>query len=164
MFFNRACHASKYLGGFPISAYTCSSLVLAFDHQLRKSPRRPIREAHSREAEPATLDDFAMTEPRHMDTTFMAAPSNSLSKTSVPERGPFGSVIVQGWHHASRGCNQVTATDDPTPTPKSSPSVRPAKTRGFRTQGLPPLHFVRTLPMCLGAIYWARIDKVFSPV
>ena len=65
--------------------------------------------------------------------------------------GPFGAVIVKGDEIVASGVNRVTAHNDPTAHAEVS-AIREACRR---------LGTFDLCPMCLGAIYWAHLDKIY---
>jgi guanine deaminase len=76
--------------------------------------------------------------------------------------GPFGAVIVRGETIVGRGANQVTRSNDPTAHAEIL-AIRDA-CRRLNTFQLPDCDLYASCepcPMCLGAIYWARIKRVF---
>jgi guanine deaminase len=76
--------------------------------------------------------------------------------------GPFGAIIVQGNEVIGRGHNQVTASNDPTAHAEVV-AIRDACRRlgTFRLDGCDLYTSCEPCPMCLGAIYWARLKRVF---
>lgn len=78
------------------------------------------------------------------------------------EGGPFGAIVVQGDKVVGRGWNQVLKTNDPTAHAEVM-AIRDACANLGRFQ----LHdceiytSCEPCPMCLGAIYWARPQRVF---
>jgi guanine deaminase len=76
--------------------------------------------------------------------------------------GPFGAVIVRGNHIVGRGSNQVTSRNDPTAHAEIL-AIREASQRleSFRLNGCDLYTSCEPCPMCLAAVYWARIDRVF---
>jgi guanine deaminase len=76
--------------------------------------------------------------------------------------GPFGAVIVRDGEIIARGENQVTSTCDPTAHAEVVAIRRAAdKLRNFSLAGCDLYASCEPCPMCLAAIYWARIDRVF---
>ena len=76
--------------------------------------------------------------------------------------GPFGSVIVKDNKIISEGMNRVTVNNDPTAHGEIV-AIREA-TKGlnnFNLKGCELYSSTEPCPMCLSAIYWARIDKVY---
>ncbi|KAA0231465.1 nucleoside deaminase [candidate division KSB1 bacterium] len=76
--------------------------------------------------------------------------------------GPFGAVIVKDSEIIGRGCNQVTSTKDPTAHAEIV-AIREACRRlgSFHLKGCELYSSCEPCPMCLAAIYWAKIAKVF---
>lgn len=76
--------------------------------------------------------------------------------------GPFGCVIVRRGEIVARGHNRVTSTNDPTAHAEIS-AIRDA-CRTLDTFQLPDCVLYTSCepcPMCLAAIYWARIPTIF---
>jgi tRNA(Arg) A34 adenosine deaminase TadA len=76
--------------------------------------------------------------------------------------GPFGAVIVKDNQIISEGFNTVTLNNDPT-SHAEIVAIRIA-CKGLRNFSLEGCYLYTTCepcPMCLSAIYWARIDKVY---
>jgi len=112
---------------------------------------------------PRVLDDYAMTELSNMDKAFMArAIQLSLENVSSGRGGPFGAVIVKEAVVVAEATNQVTATNDPTAHAEML-AIRQAcqKLDCFELRGCDLYTSCEPCPMCLGAIYWARISKVY---
>jgi tRNA(Arg) A34 adenosine deaminase TadA len=76
--------------------------------------------------------------------------------------GPFGCVIVKDEKIVSEGSNQVTSNNDPTAHGEIV-AIREAckKINNFRLNGYELYSTCEPCPMCLSAIYWARIDKIY---
>ena len=76
--------------------------------------------------------------------------------------GPFGSVIVKGDKIIAEGSNQVTSNNDPTAHGEIV-AIREAckKLNNFSLNGCELYSTCEPCPMCLSAIYWARIDKIY---
>lgn len=87
-----------------------------------------------------------------------------LARTSVSSLagGPFGAVIARGGEIIAEGTNQVTATSDPTAHAEVM-AIREACRRigSFQLDGCAMYTSCEPCPMCLGAIYWARLDRVY---
>jgi tRNA(Arg) A34 adenosine deaminase TadA len=76
--------------------------------------------------------------------------------------GPFGAVVVKDGQIVGRGCNQVTSTNDPTAHAEIL-AIRDACQR-LKTFSLACCDIYASCepcPMCLAAIYWARIERVY---
>lgn len=86
----------------------------------------------------------------------------SMEKMESNEGGPFGAVIVKDGKIISEGWNQVTSTNDPTAHAEVQ-AIRKAceKLDDFSLQGCEIYTSCEPCPMCLSAIYWARLDKVY---
>ena len=76
--------------------------------------------------------------------------------------GPFGCVIVKGEKIVSEGSNKVTSTNDPTAHGEIV-AIRDAckKLNNFSLSGSELYSTCEPCPMCLSAIYWARVDKIY---
>lgn len=76
--------------------------------------------------------------------------------------GPFGAVVVKNGKIIARGTNQVTASNDPTAHAEVI-AIRKAceVLNSFQLGGCEIYCSCEPCPMCLGAIYWARPDKLF---
>ena len=76
--------------------------------------------------------------------------------------GPFGCVIVKDNKIISEGSNKVTSTNDPTAHGEIV-AIREAckKLNNFNLSGCELYSTCEPCPMCLSAIYWSHIDKIF---
>ena len=76
--------------------------------------------------------------------------------------GPFGCVIVKDNKIISEGSNKVTSTNDPTAHGEIV-AIREAclKLNTFNLSGCELYSTCEPCPMCLSAIYWSHIDKIF---
>jgi tRNA(Arg) A34 adenosine deaminase TadA len=86
-----------------------------------------------------------------------------LSIDSVNSRGgPFGSVIVKNDKILGEGSNKVTSTNDPTAHGEIV-AIRLAckNLNNFNLSGCDLYTSCEPCPMCLSAIYWAHIDKIY---
>jgi tRNA(Arg) A34 adenosine deaminase TadA len=76
--------------------------------------------------------------------------------------GPFGAVIVRRGRIIARGWNQVTSTHDPTAHAEMVAIRRAcARLRRFHLDDCEIYTSCEPCPMCLAAIYWARLRKVY---
>ena len=76
--------------------------------------------------------------------------------------GPFGAVIARDGEIIATGVNRVTASNDPTAHAEVSAIRRAAQALGtFNLSGCEIFTSCEPCPMCLGAIYWARLDRVY---
>ena len=76
--------------------------------------------------------------------------------------GPFGCVIVHNNKIIAEGVNRVTSNNDPTAHAEIV-AIREAckKLDTFNLQGTQLYTSCEPCPMCLSAMYWAHIDKIF---
>ncbi len=78
------------------------------------------------------------------------------------EGGPFGCVIIKEGKIIGRGNNKVTSTNDPTAHAEITAIRDACKNLGsFQLEGCEIYTSCEPCPMCLGAIYWARPNKVY---
>ena len=78
------------------------------------------------------------------------------------EGGPFGCVIVKDGEIIGRGNNKVTSTNDPTAHAEIVAIKEACEHLGsFQLEGCEVYTSCEPCPMCLGAIYWARPDRVY---
>ena len=76
--------------------------------------------------------------------------------------GPFGAVIVKDGEIVARGANRVTADNDPTAHAEVNAIREAARKLGtFDLSGCDIYTSCEPCPMCLSAIYWAHIDRIF---
>jgi len=76
--------------------------------------------------------------------------------------GPFGAVIVKDGMVLARSANKVVSNNDPTAHAEVS-AIRLAcqELETYNLAGCEIYTSCEPCPMCLGAIYWARIDKIY---
>jgi tRNA(Arg) A34 adenosine deaminase TadA len=76
--------------------------------------------------------------------------------------GPFGAIIAKNGKIISKGVNKVTQNNDPTAHAEIS-AIRKAayKLKTFDLSGCVIYTSCEPCPMCLSAIYWAHIDKIY---
>jgi guanine deaminase len=87
-----------------------------------------------------------------------------LSEYNVKEGqgGPFGAVIVKDGMVVARSANKVVTTNDPTAHAEVSAIRLACQELGtYNLEGCEIYTSCEPCPMCLGAIYWARIDKIY---
>ena len=76
--------------------------------------------------------------------------------------GPFGAVVVKDNEIIARGVNRVTASNDPTAHAEVNAIREAARRLGtFDLKGCEIYTSCEPCPMCLGAIYWARLGKIY---
>ncbi len=86
----------------------------------------------------------------------------SLHSVRSGKGGPFGAVIVKDGEIIAKAHNQVTSTNDPTAHAEIV-AIRDAcqVLQTFQLKGCEIYTSCEPCPMCLGAIYWARLDRVY---
>jgi guanine deaminase len=96
-------------------------------------------------------------------TDFMGeALALALQNVRSGQGGPFGAVIVREGQVIARGVNRVTATNDPTAHAEMLAIRAACQVLGtFQLTGCIVYASCEPCPMCLGALYWARPDKVY---
>lgn len=78
------------------------------------------------------------------------------------EGGPFGAVIVKDGRAVARGHNRVVKTKDPTAHAEIVALRRASKKLGrFDLSDCQIYSTCEPCPMCLAAIYWARISRIY---
>lgn len=76
--------------------------------------------------------------------------------------GPFGAVIARDGEVVATGVNRVTASCDPTAHAEVNAIRAAAAQLGtFDLSGCEIYSSCEPCPMCLGAIYWARLDRLY---
>jgi guanine deaminase len=86
----------------------------------------------------------------------------ALERMNDNNGGPFGAVIVRGDEIIAEGWNRVTSLNDPTAHAEVNAIREACKKLG--TFNLPDCDIYTSCepcPMCLGAIYWARLRHVY---
>jgi guanine deaminase len=86
----------------------------------------------------------------------------ALEKTRAHQGGPFGAVIVRDNQIIAEGWNQVTSTNDPTAHAEVV-AIRQAcaKLGCFTLPDCDIYASCEPCPMCLGAIYWCRLRRLY---
>lgn len=86
----------------------------------------------------------------------------SIEKMEANEGGPFGAVIVREGQIIGRGWNRVTSTNDPTAHAEVV-AIRDAcaHLQTFSLAGCEIYASCEPCPLCLAAIYWSRLDRVY---
>jgi len=99
-----------------------------------------------------------MSEKKYMEMAIAAA----MTGMNNDEGGPFGAIVIKGDSIVGRGNNKVTSTNDPTAHAEVV-AIRDAcnNLQTFQLDGCDLYTSCEPCPMCLGAIYWARPDRVF---
>lgn len=87
----------------------------------------------------------------------------TLSREHMEKRdgGPFGAVIVRDGRIIAEGWNQVTSSNDPTAHAEIVAIRRACAGLGtFTLTGAVIYSSCEPCPMCLSAIFWARLDRI----
>ena len=86
----------------------------------------------------------------------------SIEGSSKDKGGPFGAVVVKDGKIVGESYNQVTSTNDPTAHAEVM-AIRDAckNLETFDLSGCELYTSCEPCPMCLGAIYWAKFDKIY---
>lgn len=98
-----------------------------------------------------------------MANPFMArAIQLAIDNVKTARGGPFAALVVKGDVIIGEGANQVTSNRDPTAHAEIM-AIRQAccKLNDFRLSGCDVYTTCEPCPMCLGALYWSRADRVF---
>lgn len=86
----------------------------------------------------------------------------SMNNIHSLKGGPFGSVIVKDGKIIARGSNEVTSSNDPTAHAEVVAIRNAAKELGtYDLKDCEIYSSCEPCPMCLSAIYWSRIGKVY---
>ncbi|MGP1514343.1 MAG: nucleoside deaminase [Bacteroidales bacterium] len=87
-----------------------------------------------------------------------------LAKENVKNSigGPFGAVIVKDGNIIATGTNSVTSSKDPTAHAEINAIRKACKVlKNFCLEGCEIYSSCEPCPMCLSAIYWAKINKIY---
>lgn len=86
----------------------------------------------------------------------------SIENVQSGNGGPFGTVIVKNGKIIASGINKVTQSSDPTAHAEIVAIRSACETLGtFQLVGCEIYCSCEPCPMCLGAIYWARPDRIY---
>ena len=86
----------------------------------------------------------------------------SIANVEEGKGGPFGAIVVKDGKIIARGVNRVTTNNDPTAHAEVVAIREACKfLNTFQLDGCEIYTSCEPCPMCLGAIYWARLDKLF---
>lgn len=101
--------------------------------------------------------------PAGMHNSFMQeAIQQAVENVRSGRGGPFGALVVKEGRVIARGTNLVTSSNDPTAHAEVT-AIREAcrALSAFQLPGCEIYTSCEPCPMCLGAIYWARPDRVY---
>ncbi len=86
----------------------------------------------------------------------------SMEKMQSGSGGPFGAVIARNGEVVAEGWNQVTSSADPTAHAEVVAIRRACQALGrFDLRDCEIFTSCEPCPMCLGAIYWARLGRIW---
>lgn len=86
----------------------------------------------------------------------------SIENVRSDRGGPFGAVIVKDGSIIAEGTNQVTSTHDPTAHAEVIAIRQACRTLSvFQLHGCEIYTSCEPCPMCLGAIYWAHLSRIY---
>ncbi len=86
----------------------------------------------------------------------------SLEKMEAGSGGPFGAVIARDGAVVAEGWNEVTSTADPTAHAEVVAIRRACRALGrFELRDCEIFTSCEPCPMCLGAIYWSRLGRIW---
>lgn len=96
------------------------------------------------------------------DKDFMSSAIEASLESVKNKGGPFGAVIVKDGKIIAKASNRVVLNNDPTAHAEIN-AIRAAceALKTFNLSGCTIYTSCEPCPMCLGAIYWARINKIF---
>ncbi len=98
----------------------------------------------------------------YCETFLREAIDLSREKMEAGEGGPFGAIIVRDGKVVGRGWNRVTSANDPTAHAEVE-AIRAAcrQLDRYSLEGCEIYASCEPCPMCLAAIYWARLDTLY---
>lgn len=109
-----------------------------------------------------TPHNVAPAEPTEQDKEYMRRAIAIATESVQRGGGPFGAVIVKDGVVVSASSNSVTLDKDPTAHAEVNAIRRACRALGtFDLSGCTIYTSCEPCPMCLGAIFWARIDRIF---
>jgi guanine deaminase len=99
----------------------------------------------------------------NVNHSFMArAIQLSIENVQSGLGGPFGAVIVRDGKVVAEAANRVTSTNDPTAHAEVLAIRQACTTLGvFELANCELYTSCEPCPMCLGAIYWARLPRIY---
>lgn len=106
--------------------------------------------------------DHNVEENSDYDSKYMKIAAELSSENIDSGGGPFGAVIVKDGEIISTGVNRVTAENDPTAHAEIK-AIREAchKLGTFQLEGCTVYSSCEPCPMCLSALYWAGVKKIY---
>lgn len=97
-----------------------------------------------------------------LDMRFMEMAAKIAEENVDKGGGPFGAVIVRNGEVVATGANSVTLTNDPTAHAEVN-AIREAckKECTFSLKGCTVYSSCEPCPMCLSALYWAGVSRIY---
>ena len=98
-----------------------------------------------------------------MDSKDIMRRAMELSINSVEKGGgPFGAIVVKDGEIITEASNSVTTDNDPTAHAEVNVIRKAAKKLNtFNLEGCEIYTSCEPCPMCFGAIYWSRLDRIY---
>lgn len=97
-----------------------------------------------------------------MNRFLLRAIELAVENVRASRGGPFGAVVVHQGEIVAEGVNEVTLTNDPTAHAEVVAIRRACQSLAhFSLKGCEMFTSCEPCPMCLGAIYWAWLDRVY---
>jgi len=119
---------------------------------LSSTPHSPFL-GHSPESVPS---------PSSPNTYLREAIEMAVQNVTTGQGGPFAALVVQDDEIIGRGTNVVTTINDPTAHAEVTAIRRACDAQNdFELTGCTLYATCEPCPMCLGAAYWARLDRVY---
>jgi len=105
------------------------------------------------------LEKYKLCHNNRMNKVFI---NEAITLANNSEGGPFGAIIVKNDNIIGKANNKVTINNDPTAHAEIM-AIRDAcsNIENFSLEGATIYTSCEPCPMCLAAIYWARIDKIY---
>ena len=105
------------------------------------------------------MENTSITE---QDREFMREAIRLANESVKNGGGPFGAVIVKDGEIVAGSANSVTTDNDPTAHAEVNTIRKACRKLGtFDLSGCVIYTSCEPCPMCLGAIYWAHIDRIY---
>ncbi|MFV2007594.1 MAG: nucleoside deaminase [Longimicrobiales bacterium] len=102
-----------------------------------------------------------MSDERHM-AFLRHAIKIAIENVESCEGGPFGAVVVRDNQVVATGVNRVTSMNDPTAHAEMMAVREACRVLGdFQLTGCEVYCSSEPCPMCMGAIYWARAERIY---
>jgi len=109
-----------------------------------------------------SMEEIKSTQEKDFDKAMMQRAIELASKSIDNGGGPFGAVITKDGKIVGEASNSVTKDNDPTAHAEVNAIRQACKNLGtFMLDGCTIYTSCEPCPMCLGAIYWSHIGKIF---